>query len=211
MKNLISQINSIDKQTLDIIDNRLNEFSSINKKDEQQWFSELCFCILTANSKAKTALAIQSELGFNGFSKMKKQQLSKTIRKNKHRFHNNKASFIIEARQHFPIKEKIKLLEKQIGIVETRNWLAENIKGIGYKEASHFLRNIGYDNIAILDRHIINLMLENNIINEKPKTLNKKNYLEMEQKFLNLSEKINISPAKLDLMMWYLKAGEVLK
>ena len=34
------------------VDNRLNEFKELN--NSQDWFSELCFCILTANSKAAT-------------------------------------------------------------------------------------------------------------------------------------------------------------
>ena len=87
----------------------------------------------------------------------------------------------------------------------------KNVKGFGYKEASHFLRNIGYDNIAILDRHIINLMVDYNLIDKKPKIINRNNYLEMESTFLNLANKMNISAAELDLYMWFLKTGEILK
>jgi len=34
-------------------------------------------------------------------------------------------------------------------------WLVKNLTGLGYKEAGHFLRNIGSGKIAILDRHIL--------------------------------------------------------
>ncbi len=87
----------------------------------------------------------------------------------------------------------------------------KNIKGIGYKEASHFLRNVGYKNIAILDRHIINLMLEYGLIEEKPKTLSRKIYLSIEKKLKIIADRLNMPMAELDLYMWYMKTGEVLK
>ena len=39
---------------------------------------------------------------------------------------------------------------------QAREWLVHNVKGIGYKEAGHFSRNIGFtQDLAILDRHIL--------------------------------------------------------
>lgn len=211
MKKLIKQLNSIPKDIQNTVKSRLSEFKSFKEKSNDDWFSELCFCILTANSRAKTALAIQKELGFNGFSKLSREKIRDSIKNNKHRFHNNKAKYIIQAREHLQIKGKLIDLINEQGIIKARNWIAENINGLGYKEASHFLRNVGFDGIAILDRHIINLMVENNILKEKPLSLTKKNYPQIEKTFLDLAEKVNISPAELDLFMWYLKAGEVLK
>src|SRR3989338_8708712 len=104
---LVQQINSVPLEIKSLIESRLNEFRSFKNKSDEEWFSELCFCLLTANSRAKTALAIQKDLGFEGFSKHEKEEISKVIRKNKHRFHNNKAKFIVEARKHMPIKSKI--------------------------------------------------------------------------------------------------------
>jgi N-glycosylase/DNA lyase len=95
-------------------------------------------------------------------------------------------------------------------ITTVRDWLVENVKGIGFKEASHFLRNTGSKDVAILDRHILSLMIEHKII-EKPKTLTPKSYLLIEKKFIKLANRLEITPAKLDLLMWYLKTGEVLK
>jgi len=211
MLNLNEYIAKVPRNITDLVEKRVSEFASFKNKGNNEWFSELCFCILTANSKAKTAISIQKELGFRGFSTLNQQELSNVIRKNKHRFHNNKAKYIVEARNHLNIKEKINELLKEQGIIATRNWIAENIKGIGYKEASHFLRNVGFDDIAILDRHILNLMHENKIIEAMPKTLKKADYQKIESKFIELSKQLKISPAKLDLIMWYLKAGEVLK
>jgi len=150
-----------------IIKTRLKEFESFGKKSNKEWFSELCFCILTANSRAKTAINIQNELKPTGFIDKNQIELSEAIKRNKHRFYNNKAKFICSARKHINIKDKLKKFNE----TNAREWLVNNVKGIGYKEASHFLRNTGSKNIAILDRHILSLMAENNFIKEKPKSL----------------------------------------
>jgi N-glycosylase/DNA lyase len=210
---LHEQVKNIENTNLsNIVVSRLNEFSSYENKNYEDWFSELCFCILTANSKASTAINIQNELGFYGFSNLDVDSISNVIRKNKHRFSNNKAKYISEARKFIDIKSVIDDMKK-LGKdnVEIRNWIAENVKGIGYKEASHFLRNTGHFDLAILDRHILNLMVENKIIQEKPKTLTKNIYLKLELIFKKMAESLNMSCAELDLYMWYMKAGTILK
>jgi len=129
----------------------------------------------------------------------------------KTRFHRNKSRYLVEANLKWNnVREKIKQTQN---IIELRNWLAEEVLGLGLKEASHFLRNIGKsDNkVAILDRHILNLMVENNYLETKPKILSKKTYLEIESKFNELAKDIKMSPAELDLYMWYMKTGQVLK
>ncbi|MBN2112344.1 N-glycosylase/DNA lyase [Candidatus Woesearchaeota archaeon] len=207
MKKLVSEINKLRKTNVrKTINIRLKEFESFKAKGTSQWFSELCFCILTANSKAHTALKIQDELGPEGFCSCTAGEVRKCIMKHKHRFHNNKARFIAEARKNIGIKKKMEKLND----FEAREWLVKNIKGIGYKEASHFLRNTGRKNLAILDRHILNLMAENKIIT-KPKTLTRKNYLEIETRFSKIAEELNMAPAELDMYMWFMKTGEVLK
>lgn len=193
------------------VDARLKSFAAFENKSEQFWFSELCFCILTANSKAKTAIEIQKELGPQGFRTASLNKLKQTILKNKHRFYNNKAKYIVEARQHKNVKRVIQALVKDAGEPEARDWLVNNVKGIGYKEASHFLRNVGYKNVAILDRHILNLLVENRRIKTKPKTLNSKVYTKIERILQNIADELKMSQAELDMYLWYMKTGEVLK
>lgn len=193
------------------VDKKLRIFSNFNKKNDNEWFGEMCFCILTANSKAKTAIAIQKEVSASGFCTMCLDDLRGTIKKNKHRFHNNKAKFIVEARKCLNIKDVIKPIAEKQGQLAAREWLVKNIKGLGYKESSHFLRNVGYFDLAILDRHILNLMTEDGILREKPKSLTKKKYLEIENEFRQLASKLGMSCAELDLYMWYMKTGWVLK
>lgn len=203
MDKLIKELKQLENNPISkVIEKRLKEFKALNRKPS--WFSELCFCLLTANSKAQTAINIQKELD-ECFHIKTKDEISLCIRKHKHRFHNNKSKYIMEARKYTNIKDII-IKEK-----EPREWLVKNIKGMGYKEASHFLRNVGYDDYAILDRHIIRVLHENNYIKEIPKTLNKKLYLEIEDVFRKIAKKMNKNLAELDLYMWFIKTGKVLK
>ncbi len=209
---LIDEIKTLKNSKLrKTVDKRLKEFESFKNKDTKEWFSELCFCILTANSKAVTGLKIQDELKSKGFCEYSHDKIKQTIRNNKHRFHNNKAKYIISAREHIDIKEKITNQAKKQGEKKARQWLADNVKGLGFKESSHFMRNVGYKDIAIIDRHILKVMKENNLIKEIPKTITRKKYLEIENIFNGLAKKLNMNSAELDLYMWFMKTGKVLK
>lgn len=206
MKSLVKKIKSLQKSSINkTVENRLKEFSSFKNKSDEKWFSELCFCILAANSKQKTSQLIQEKLNEKLLT-MPQKELAQFIRNNKHRFHNNKSKYIVEARPHHPINEKLSGDEFQ-----NREWLVQNIKGLGMKEASHFLRNTGTQNLAILDRHILRVMHEHKLIDSIPKSITINTYLNIEDKFIKLAKKLNMSPAKLDLFMWYMKTGEVLK
>jgi len=197
---LISEVSRLRRKPISkTVRKRLIEFGK-----NKEWFSELCFCILTANSKAKTAISIQKRLGRRGFLNLEKGELAGIIRKHKHRFHNIKAGYICEAREFRSIRT---ILENE---KDPREWLVRNVKGLGWKEASHFLRNVGCTDYAILDRHILNLMEKDKLI-KKPKTMNRRNYLEIEGKLRKIAEKLRINLAELDLYMWYMETGEVLK
>ncbi|MEM2917884.1 MAG: N-glycosylase/DNA lyase [Candidatus Altiarchaeota archaeon] len=212
VKKLIERIKNLerDENLRDLVRRRITEFKNIGKS-KKLVFSELCFCILTANWRADRALSIQEELsdekkGF-GFLNFSEKKLRESLKEKGHRFYPQRAKYICLARDHFDINEKLKNLKAE----EAREFLVKNIKGLGYKEASHFLRNIGYKEIAIIDRHILNLLFEYNIINEKPKNLTKRGYIEIEKILSYIAKKLNMSLAELDLYMWYTKTGKILK
>ncbi len=95
---------------------------------------------------------------------------------------------------------------------EAREWLVNGVKGIGYKEASHFLRNIGFgEELAILDRHILRNLKELGVIHEIPLSLSKKKYFEIEKKMKEFSRSVNIPMSHLDLVFWYKETGEIFK
>ncbi len=134
MANLKLKLPELDEKTISQINQRLDFFEKLNQKNNDAWFSELCFCILTANSKATTALNIQTEMSKDGFAKKTLTQIAAIIKKHGHRFHNTKASYIYAARKYTRIKDMV----QKMGSKEARILLVREIKGIGYKEASHF-------------------------------------------------------------------------
>lgn len=129
------------------------------------------------------------------------------------RFHRTKAKRIVIARS-LDISKLKETLIKTIssnGIVSTRNWLREEINGFGYKEASHFLRNLGFGtDVAILDRHILRRLVDLNVIPNIPK-LSRKNYLEVERKMKDFAYINNIPIEALDLVFWYISKGEIFR
>ena len=192
-----------------LVEKRIKEFEKIGKSSKEKIFSELCFCILTANFNAERALKIQKYLE-KEFLLLGEKELAKKLKNLGHRYPNTRAKYIVEAKR--KLNELIKILQdKNKNEYEKREWLVKNIKGIGYKEASHFLRNIGYKNIAIIDFHILDLLVKNNLLKEKPKTLTKSKYLEIENLLRKLAQKLYITLAELDLYLWYLETGKIVK
>jgi len=208
MEELIKLVKNISKkpEVKRVVDLRIREFRSKRTESANDIFKELCFCILTANFNAERSIKIQEEIG-DGFLRMTEKQIAKKLKDLGHRFPNTRAKYIVEARKR---KNLIRKILNQKNEQEIREWLVKNIKGIGYKEASHFLRNMGFENVGIIDFHIIDLLTKFELI-KKPKTLGKKKYLEIEKILKKLSEKLNISPARLDLYLWYVETGKILK
>ncbi len=185
------------------IDRRMKEFRSLGRKNSDKLFNELCFCILTANYSAEGGIRIQKEIG-EGFAALSEKQLAKKLKKLGYRFPNKRAEYIVESRK---CAKSLKNLEKG---PEAREWLVKNVKGLGYKEASHFLRNIGYSDVAIIDFHIVDLLADYKLI-KKPKTMTKKNYLKIEKLLRKIATDVSLNLGELDLYLWYIETGKILK
>ena len=130
------------------------------------------------------------------------------------RFLEQKQRLVLVQKQ-FP-KNKIKKILIKEGLPnnphKAREFLVKEVNGYGWKEASHFLRNVGFgEDIAILDRHILKNLKKHKIIKEIPKTINKKNYLEIEEKMRGFCKKNKVGLDELDLIFWSNETGEVLK
>jgi len=208
MKELVEVINKLkNSKVKEIVDIRIKEFKELGNKSNIEIFKEICFCILTANFNAEKSIKIQKEIG-NGFLTLPESVLAKKLKVLGHRYYNTRAKYIVEARKYMnSLKEIINSFNNKDNL---REWLVKNIKGLGYKEASHFLRNIGYTNFSILDFHIINILVKYGLI-KKPKTLTKKKYLEIEEILKEVAKKLNINLAELDLYLWYMETGKILK
>jgi len=204
MPSILEKLKSEYKNKREKIVNRLTEFKKGNISDE------LFFCLLTPQSKAKICwdalLKIKEK---NLLFKGTKKQLQNCLQGI--RFNKNKSEYIVEARK------KLKMIEDMVkknfkNPEKIRVWLVKNIKGFGYKEASHFLRNIGLgENIAILDRHILKNLKRFKVIKEVPTSISPRKYLEIENKMKLFSKKIKIPVSHLDLLFWSKETGQIFK
>src|SRR3989338_7618562 len=197
------------------IEQRLRDFKNVYGESDEKIFEELCFCLMTPQTKAKSAAKVidklkEKNLLLTGSAEQLKPWMASI------RFNNNKSQYIVEARKLFTDGEGglsvKKRLEESGNPTEMREWLVKNVKGFGLKEASHFLRNIGFgDDIAILDRHILKHLVRNEVIPETPKSLTEKKYLEIEEKMKRFASQAGIPMAHLDLVWWSEETGEIFK
>jgi len=208
MQNLLDTIEYLKNSPVhELISERIHEFKAIGQESIDSIYKEMCFCIMTANCSAERCMDIHASIG-DGFLDLTEERLVKEFKTLGYRFPNIRANYILAARKY---KENLDLMiNENSGTNELREWLVKNIKGLGYKEASHFLRNIGYSDYAIIDFHIIDTLVKFKII-ERPKTLTKKRYIEIENILRTIGEKLNLNLDELDLFLWYLETGKVLK
>lgn len=193
----------------------VNGVSDENQKDI---FYMLCFCLSVPQSKAiQTEKAIQILRNKDFFAKsLSKAELSSIFIRYV-RFHNKKSSYLYDARNiFFEIWEELKSTYSTWNKIDFekkkqyRDYIASRFNGLSFKESSHFLRNIGMRGLAILDRHIVNAMIERNILH-KDFVLSSSNYSSTEKKMLEYANKVGLSIEELDLMFWSFKTGFVFK
>ena len=184
--------------------NKIRSFiNSCSIKDDECLFGELCFCILTPQSRAKNCREVINKL------KTDKKLFTINLEKLRNylkgvRFPDKKAVYIVEAREKLPkIKEMMSSDPK-----EFREWLIENVNGLGQKESAHFMRNIGFKGLPIIDVHIQNFLRNTGYYDKKTEGLTKKQYIELENNFLNLAKKLKIPPEELDIAIWLYQSGE---
>ena len=208
MKELMTSIENLKNSKIkNVINTRIHEFEEFRDQSIDEIFKELCFCIMTANCGAEKCIEVHESIA-NGFLNLPKQKLAEKFKELGYRFPNIRSEYIIEARTY---KDKLEnVINSSDDKYGLRDWIVKNIKGLGYKEASHFLRNIGYKNYAIIDFHVVDVIAKNNLI-EKPKTMTKRKYLVIEELLKNIGNKLNLNMAELDLYLWYLETGKILK
>jgi N-glycosylase/DNA lyase len=199
----------------ELIRERLAEFAAVPRK---AWFYELAYCLLTPQSSAVNASRAVERLQVERF--LERGNDPTPILRDRSwyiRFHNTKARRLQEARDVFPLLQAE--LDRSRGQNDLltidgpmlRNWLLHNVRGLGWKESAHFLRNIGYRNLAILDRHILRNLHYHGVVRAIPKTITSRIYLSIEQRFMDFSDKIGIPMDELDLLFWSRETGEIRK
>ena len=203
--NLIKEIENLKIKIGGEANKKLEEFKENFNISPKQKFIELCFCILVANTSIKKTYEVWKQI-YKNFLLFSEDKLKKELKRLSCRFYNKKASYIVSDRKFI---REIDFIVKTKKDFEARKWLVKNIKGIKWKESSHFLRNLGFKNFAILDRHVLKILEERKIIDKIPKTLTKKIYLEIEEKLRNIAESLNLNLAELDLYLFYLDTEKI--
>ena len=197
------------------IEERICGFEKLwHKGSDEDIFAELLFCILTPQSRATSCwLAVKNLISKDLLLKGGSQEICREL--NIVRFKNRKTEYILAAREQFLQSGKIgvkSILNDLCDVFSKRDYLVKNVKGFGYKEASHFLRNTGFgENIAILDRHILKNLKNQDVIEEIPVSISRNLYLDIETRMREFAIKIDIPLDHLDLLFWYIEVGEIFK
>lgn len=211
----IERIKQVHRERAAEIRKRLAEFEMIRSRgnDDDVW-EEMVFCFFTGGCSARMGLrsieAVRPHLASGNWETLR-DALSGV-----HRYPNARSRYVVHTREFleknigFEIKAKLEDFDCHL---ERRDWLVreKGIKGLGYKEASHFLRNIGYKGYAILDKHVLRCLAELKIIDDPKPPNTRSRYLSVENRLKTLTEAIGIDFDEMDLVLWSMKTGEILK
>ncbi|HMG36549.1 MAG TPA: N-glycosylase/DNA lyase [Blastocatellia bacterium] len=194
---------------------RLSEFARIGRNGTHEaLFEELTYCIYTAGASAR--MGLRSVEGVRPILMTgSKRQIQRSL-KSHHRFPNARGAYVWETREYFRERCDLRLrevLDELKDPDQRRDFFAANreVRGLGYKESSHFLRNIGYRGYAILDKHLLGRLAELGVIDNSKPPSTKTRYLVIEERLKQFAESIAIDFDELDLLLWYSKTGEILK
>jgi N-glycosylase/DNA lyase len=195
---------------------RLAEFAAVwEAADDARLFEELVFCIFTAGASAR--------MGLNSVERVRPHLRAGThdrltsVLLGAHRYPRARAGYIVATRRYLKDDCRMQLRARLESFGDDRDarrdFLAANpgVKGIGYKEASHYLRNVGYRGYAILDKHILRTLAEFGVIDAPDPPATRRKYLAIEEQMKRFAADIKIDFDELDLLLWSNKTGEILK
>lgn len=219
---VIDKLLDVSRNVHNYIKNRILEFSSIKDTGYTEFnfapyleipaykvdiFSEACFCILTANFRADRSILMQRALGMELCKEGTYEQIHNILQKYGHRFAKQRTDRILALREKRDLIFNIVRMQDSI---EARKILVKEVDGYGLKEASHFLRNIGFLDVAIIDRHIFRFLIDQGLLPNQ-KTITPKLYLQAEYVLQRIAKSLNISLGELDLYIFYHQTKQVLK
>ena len=196
---------------------RLREFQRVwdTASDERLW-EEMVYCIFTAGASAKMGLRSVEALRPLLKSGARQEMTRALVAAGAHRFPNARPEYVVVTRDYLERTFSMQLRDRLKDFrdpFERRDWLAKDprVKGLGYKEASHYLRNIGFKGYGILDKHIVRCLFELRVIDSPKPPTTRGRYLEAESRMRSFATEAEIDFDELDLVLWSMKTGEVLK
>lgn len=193
-------------------------------KEEELWY-ELCTCILSSNVPYEMATSASMHLSKRGLLEfghpargdMKSviaRELSRPLYLPKkrdgsfrrYRFPNVRAANIVGAAKFLRHNGNglSSILRSFDSDIKTRDFLAAYVPGVGLKEASHFLRNIGYStSLAIIDSHIVNFLRDTLLSGDiDTRTITQKTYTRLEDIMRNIARSQGLDLSILDHAIW---------
>lgn len=211
----IRKIREAYTQRREEVKTRLSEFEAVWEmgSDLKLW-EEMVFCFFTGGCSAK--MGLRSVEAVRPLLMTGTQTELANALAGSHRYPNARAGYVVYTRDFLQEHHGFKLRKKLQSFddpMERRDWLVKEkgIKGLGYKEASHFLRNIGFKGYGILDKHILRSLMELKIIDDPKPPNTRSRYLTIEAKLKKLTKVTGIDFDELDLVLWSMKTGEILK
>lgn len=162
------------------------------KKDPAEVFYDLCLCLCVPQTTFKSAAKVLRELISRNFylesiPRDKLREIVKPVR------FLRKADYLLAAKKDFCYIYGVVITPDSS--YSKREALVKNVKGMGMKAASHFLRNMGACNLAIIDTHVLKFL-------ERQPPKSKHEYLELERDFQIASAEYGMSAAELDAYIW---------
>ena len=184
------------------------------KNSEDNLWRELVCCILGSRVRYETVYAAvdrmyvfnllkspRSDSEFNELERNTAEALS-TV----YPFFRVRAKHIRRAAEHiYKSKGSIKnYLNNAIDVRSARRLLATEVAGLGPKQASLFLRNIGFTkSIAVLDSHVLTYLSWVGFVESPLKSVSSVGkYESLEESFVNHSYSLGCSPDRFDLAVW---------
>lgn len=207
-ESLLAELKLLHRSRQEAISRRLDDFQRVGPSD---YFYEMVYCLLTPQTSAESAEKVVEELQRRSFhdSFVDPEPILRN-RTTYIRFHKTKSKHLLKLKDEFPLV--IQTLTRDLPSTELREWLVRNVTGLGYKEATHFLRNVGRNGgLAILDRHILRNLKRYGAIRSIPRTLSRKHYLAIEQQFMRFADGSGIPLDELDLLFWSMETGVIRK
>lgn len=201
---------------------RLNWVTDYKNISRERFDQELVFCLMTPQTKARAADGVMKAVNGN-IKDITVEIMSKAgVRFAETKWHRIQTFMNIVSFHHTFVNTE--------STPAIRAFLYRSIHGFGLKEAAHFCRNAGRgDNIAIVDRHILNCYI-NRFENKwegyellspayqyakgvfnKELTLTENRYCIIEECIVNYSKRLLIPEKYLDMIWWSEKSGEMFK
>lgn len=162
-------------------------------KTEEDIFYHFCFAILVPQTTHKNTMSVVKELKEKNFfnEDIREADLKKIVKST--RFFNNKTRYLLILKQNWNwiYEITIALYDRDV----LREFLVTEVHGLGMKAASHLMRNLGYEEVAIIDTHILKHYGFN-----QPKSA--KEYIKLEALIEVDAARHDMSVGALDAYLW---------